>query len=172
MKKLIIHRYRLTKDYKDGNVAVVDGETLYKKEWMTFESYQSKFKELIKSKINSDGILDYEEYDNMSQSIIFSSWESLTKKLKLTYTREVMLTMAVDEVNAIAKDFCMSTIKKRKEFLIDLIIKQQEKFKEMNLYINERSFQPTEKIDEVIEVDEIIPTIEKEKKKRFDFGLR
>ena len=125
------YRYKLS-EATDAKEMFVDGNMLYKSEWITFNDYQLKYVDLVRTKVNKEGIIEYVEFDSHTNEIIFSSEDSFKKELQFDHTEEALKKRSVLEVNKIAKEFCLNAFKMRKEILITKILEAQRKFIDKN----------------------------------------
>lgn len=118
-------RYRLNENEPLDNKSV-EGVILTK-EW-TRLSLESKpqLEKHIRSKINPNGIIDYEQVIPEGGKVIRSSKELFERELK-TYTIEQLSLMKRPELNDVASLYGISSVNKTNDFLIKLILQSQLK---------------------------------------------
>jgi hypothetical protein len=119
-------RYRLNENEELDNKSV-EGVIL-SKEW-TKLSLESKpqLEKYIRSKLNPNGIVDYEQVIPEGGKIIRSSKELFEKELKM-YTIEQLTLMKRPELVDVGSFYGITSINKTNDFLIKLILKAQSEY--------------------------------------------
>ena len=121
-KPRLRYRYKLN-DNQKANDCIVDGVFLTH-DWRDLDRHFDKLEKHIRTKDNPVGIIDFEEYNPISDGIVNSSVINFEKKLPM-YKREVLATMKRPQIVEIAKSYNINPILKRDAFLINLILEKQ-----------------------------------------------
>jgi len=157
IKELEHYRYKLNEN-EPNNFKSIYGIQL-SHGWKTFDTRQKKLDNLIRSKTNSKGIIDYEIYIPASGKVLKSSLVGFKKEVRI-YSKDVITTMKRDTLEEICTIWEIDPKHKKDDFLIKLIIEAQENHKKKKAVTKEKS-----KFQEEIESEKSEPEItEKESK--------
>lgn len=124
--KVTIHRYRLNEN-TPAEQQQVEGVTL-RKDWSYFERNIEKIKSYIKTKVNENGILDYEEVEKYNnEKVYYSSLESLQKP-KVVYTVDLLSMMPREKLVEVARWYDITCSNKPDWWVRNKVIEEQQKY--------------------------------------------
>lgn len=121
----VYFRYRL----HDGPNIVspsmaVEGQMLQKGKWLTSRYKLDKLTKHVRSMGNLQGLVEYQEYDPMTDSVLFTP--SLTPP-EVTYTRDELYMMERPELEKVAGRLNISSMGVTSDALIKLTLLEQKK---------------------------------------------
>jgi hypothetical protein len=124
--KQIVYRYKLCKDYEGDSIQIA-GINL-SKSFKDFPNKQEQLEMFLRTNTNLDGFIDFEEKDLISGIVVDKSlFEGPNKKynpIELTFFNR-------DQLVEIAQSYNIDPRNKRNDFLIKLMIVEQEKIAEL-----------------------------------------
>ena len=136
----IKHRYRLNDNFKESsNSMQLEGLTVNTDKWTIFPQKMLILSKFIRTVENEDGILDYEQFQQVTGEILDSSVNNY-KKLKEgkipTYNLSTLSVMKRNQLEQIAHLMNCETMHKVTSVLVHNILEKQEQIK--NILKNQR----------------------------------
>lgn len=126
-KTIVMYRYKLNENHKDKNAVL--NNVFLTKDWTVFSTENHSLSNFIRTKENPKGIVDYEEFNRITNGVRKSSYVDFKKRFPL-YTREVLASMPRKLLVDICKAYSIDVIGKKPEFLVEKIIEKQHIYKE------------------------------------------
>jgi len=123
------HQYRLNDNHKGADFASINGVNL-SRDYKTFFAFQHDIKDFVKTYNNPDGKIDYRVLNPIENDNMLDSSEMNYGQKREIHTRKTLSTFSRKEIEAISLDWLINPVKKRTEFLIDLIMKEQTLYEE------------------------------------------
>lgn len=124
------YKYRLNSNWKDSDSLKLEGVELTR-EWIFFSKKKDSISHHVKTKLNPNGIVDYEEVNPYTQGVYRSSVSEFDKKLPI-YTKDMLDVMKRDDLVEISRVYSIDPVRKTNDFLIKLIIDAQKQLQEIN----------------------------------------
>ena len=124
--KQIVYRYKLCQDYESDSVQIASINL--SKNFKDFPNKQGQLEMFLRTNTNLDGFIDFEEKDLISGTVLDKSlFEGPNKK----YTPIELTFFSREQLVEIAQTYNIDPRNKRNDFLIKLIIIEQDKVKEL-----------------------------------------
>lgn len=128
-------RYRLNENFKeDQSTKQIEGITLKKDLWVIFPQKMMILSKYIKTIENKEGVLDYEEFNQVSGEIYNSSvnnYQKLKEGKIPNYTRAILATMKRPQLTQICDLMDVETIHMNNSVLVNRILEKQQILKDM-----------------------------------------
>ncbi len=136
------YQYKLNENHKGSDFASLQGIRLTKN-WKTFDSFKHELKKLIKTYNNSEGVVDFRVLNPFDEKIVEQTDLDYDKD-RIIYSRKILSTFDRKKIEKISLDWLINPVKKRNEFLIDLIVKEQTIYEE---YIKKQNIEGKDEED-------------------------
>jgi len=143
------HQYRLNDNHKGADFASINGVNL-SRDYKTFFAFKHDLKEFIKTYNNPDGTIDYRVLNPIENENMLDQSEMDYGQKRETFTRKTLSTLDRKEIERLSLSWLINPIKKRTEFLIDLIVKEQALYEEYHQKFKDS----INEVKDSVEVDE------------------
>lgn len=143
-----IYYYKLNENYNGPLPAMFEGINLTKV-WTGFDRKQDRLNHYLRTYRNVNGILDLKIEDMNKKQ--YTNTETDYTKQRILYTRDVLCTYRRKNLEEIARNWGLETKNKRDPFLIDEIVKEQEKYSEFQENAKKEKVKKKEKILAVLD---------------------
>lgn len=120
------YQYKLNEHHKGADNACINGVSL-SRNWKTFFNYKSEIEHLVRTFNKQDNPIDFQVLDPITKDSVLSSDIDYTQKRDI-YTRKILSTFDRKTIEKLSYSWLINPVKKRTEWLIDMILKAQSAY--------------------------------------------
>ena len=162
------YQYKLNDNHKGADFASINGVNL-SRDYKTFLKFKHDLVKFIRTYNNPEGTIDHRVLNALDSEKTVDPSEIDYDKKREIHSRKTLSTFSRKEIEDISRLWLISPIKKRSEFLVDLIVKEQTTYEE---YMAEQENNvDVDEEDLILEVDlegEFMSTVIDAKKKFYE----
>lgn len=128
IERSVHYKYRLNENSEHESLCL-ETVNLIKNEWTKpMLNKVDKLDKHIRTKVNPEGIVDFQKYIPADGKILKDSYAEFTRELD-NYTMEQLLVKKRPELNYIAESYGIDPVNKSNQFLTKLIVEAQDSSK-------------------------------------------
>ncbi len=146
------YQYKLNDNHKGADFASINGVNL-SRDYKTFLKFKHDLVKFIRTYNNPEGTIDHRVLNSLDSEKTVDPSEINYDKKREIHSRKTLSTFSRKEIEDISLLWLISPIKKRSEFLVDLIVKEQALYEE-------HMAEQENKVDDVVVEDD--PALEPE----------